>query len=124
MNTLKDIATVTSNKNGFTDHNCLFFKKKGLFQKVKINEITFIQADDDYSISYTKEGKFLSTLRLKDLEELLVHHGFFRTHRSYLVNLSEATSIDIDNNILNISGQSIPFSRRIKAQLIKQLPLI
>lgn len=99
----------------------LFFKKKRTLQKVSIASIDYIQAADDYSISYTKDGYFLSSLRMKELEQLLEKHGFFRVHRSYLLNLAAVTSIDMRMHKINIAGEIIPFSRRIKKELTKRL---
>ena len=102
----------------------LFFKKRKTLQKVDIASINYIQAADDYSISYTKDDRFLSSLRMKELEQLLSNHGFFRIHRSYLLNLTAATSIDMTSHQINIAGERIPFSRRIKKELIKRLSLV
>lgn len=119
MYTSNETTSTTTKPQDF-----LFFKKKRTLQKVSIASIKYIQAADDYSISYTKEERFLSNLRMKELEQLLGNHGFFRVHRSYLLNLAAATSIDTDTHKINIAGRVIPFSRRIKKELIKRLALI
>lgn len=113
-----------TNDDLFTTQKHLFFKRKGIYQKVKIEDIHFVVAADDYSICHTVGGQFVSSLRLKELEELLASHGFYRIHRSYLANLVAATSIDINNNELTINGKIIPFSRRTKNELIQKLSLI
>jgi len=93
-------------------------------QKVDVASINYIQAADDYSITYTKDDRFLSSLRMKELEQLLSNHGFFRIHRSYLLNLTAVTSINMTTHQINIAGGTIPFSRRIKKELIKRLSLV
>lgn len=120
----KSNSEVTANSDLFTTEEHLFFKRKGVYQKVKIEEINFIEAADDFSICHTVNGKFISALRLKQLEGILVSHGFYRIHRSYLANLTATTSIDVNNNELTINGERVPFSRRTKNELIQKLPLI
>ena len=124
MYTLKEENSPSIEHQAFSNQSFLFFKKKKTLQKVEIAAIKYIKAADDYSVSYTKDGSFLSTLRLKELELLLENHGFFRIHRSYLLNLAAATSIDMKTHEINIAGQIIPFSRRLKKELIKRLSLI
>jgi len=104
-----------------TSDEHLFFKKRGTFEKVAIEDIIYIEADGDYTMTYTANDRYLSTLTLRELEGLLTHRGFFRTHRSYLVNLNIATNIDMVNREVEVSGFRIPYSRRTKKQLIEQL---
>ena len=92
-----------------------------MFQKINLSSILYLQADDDYSICFTKEGTFRSHLRLRELEDLLERHFFFRVHRSYFVNLRNATSVDLEKCQINFSGCRIPFSRRVKSSLKQQL---
>ena len=104
-----------------TNNNYLFFKKRGVFEKVAIEDIIYVQADGDYTMTYTPNGRFISTLNLKELEDLLTHRGFFRTHRSYLVNLNIASNIDTTNNELEVGDCRVPYSRRTKKRLLEQL---
>lgn len=104
-----------------TSNEHLFFKKRDTFKKVAIEDIVYIQADGDYTLTYTENDRFLSTLNLKELEDLLAHRGFFRTHRSYLVNLNIASNIDTANNELEVKGCRVPYSRRSKKKLLERL---
>lgn len=124
MYTLKEVNNPSTEHQASSAPSFLFFKKKKALKKVEIASIKYIQAADDYSVSYTEDESFLSTLRLKELEPLLVHHGFFRIHRSYLLNLAAVTSIDMTTHKINIEGQIIPFSRRLKKEFIKRLSLV
>ena len=104
-----------------TNDEHLFFKKRGVFEKVAIEDIIYIQADGDYTMTYTSNNRYISTLNLKELEDLLAHRGFFRTHRSYLVNLNITSNIDTANNVLEVNGFRVPYSRRSKKRLMEQL---
>ena len=55
---------------------------------IKTNDILYCEASSNYTIFYTAENKkYVVSRTLKEYEELLSDHNFFRIHHSYLVNL-------------------------------------
>ncbi len=108
----------------YSSKDFLFFKKKGVFYKIVIKDILYIQADGDQTITHTKEQRYTSFLSLRALSELLTTPNFIQVHRSYLANISKATSIDIDNQYINFNDVKIPFSRRMKKDLLNRLPFV
>jgi DNA-binding LytR/AlgR family response regulator len=93
---------------------------------VPYNQIIFVEAYEDYSYVHTSSQKFLTSYRLKILEDRLRLHRFFRVHRKYLVNLdmvTEIASLPGSNFMLRTAGKTrieLPISRRRIAEL-KQL---
>lgn len=93
---------------------------------IHYNQIIFIEAYEDYSYVHTSQEKYLTSYRLKNLEERLRDHRFFRVHRKYLVNLdmvTEIASLPGSNFMLRTAGRKrieLPISRRRIGQL-KQL---
>ena len=69
--------------------------KSGSKVLVPIDQIRFIEAKGDYSCIYTESDRFLSTISLQKLEDRLVGHGFFRIHRSYIVNLEYVADVEV-----------------------------
>ncbi|ALM20924.1 LytR family transcriptional regulator [Nonlabens sp. MIC269] len=62
------------------------------FEVLAINEITYCQADDNYThVHLTNDTKLVSKT-LKHFEELLDDKGFCRIHKSYLINTSHVTA--------------------------------
>jgi DNA-binding LytR/AlgR family response regulator len=90
------------------------------------NHILFIEAYEDYSFVHTSTQKFLTSYRLKALEDRLKPHRFFRVHRKYLVNLdlvTEIASLPGGNFMLRTAGKTrieLPIGRRRIGEL-KQL---
>ena len=80
--------------------------------------IIFVEAYEDYSFVHTSTRKFLTSYRLKHLEERLKPHRFFRVHRKYLVNLdlvTEIASLPGGNFMLRTAGKTrieLPIGRR------------
>lgn len=96
---------------------------------VPYNQIVFVEAYEDYSFVHTAQEKFLTSYRLKNLEERLSKHGFFRVHRKYLVNLemvNEIASLPGSNFMLRTAGRKkieLPISRRRISELKQILGL-
>jgi two-component system LytT family response regulator len=55
---------------------------------VKINDIIYCEASSNYTQIHTSEGKYLVSKTLKEYDELLSDHNFFRIHNSYLININ------------------------------------
>ena len=93
-------------------------EKSGHKVLVPIDQIRYIEARDDYSCIYTDTTRYLSTISLAQLENKLSPHGFFRVHRSYIVNLKYVEDVDGASGgvmclgIQGIEGKKISVSRR------------
>ncbi|MBC5636844.1 LytTR family transcriptional regulator DNA-binding domain-containing protein [Ornithinibacillus sp. BX22] len=56
-------------------------------------EIDFIESNDGQSIVFIKGESFPSVFTLNELEQRLKPFGFFRCHRSYIVNLQKVREV-------------------------------
>lgn len=77
--------------------------------------IEYCMADQAYSIVFTNQGKKIVVSKpLKYLEELLPPEQFYRTHKSYLINIHYIKQyIRADENFVMLkSGEKIPVSVR------------
>ena len=96
---------------------------------IPYDQIIFVEAFEDYSYVHTATQKYLSSHRLKNLEDRLGPHRFFRVHRKYLVNLdmvTEIASMPGSNFMLRTAGRTrieLPISRRRIAELKKIIGL-
>lgn len=92
-------------------------------------QVLFVEAYEDYSFVHTASQKYLTSYRLKYLEERLGAHGFFRVHRKYLVNLeavTEIASLPGGAFMLRTQGKTrieLPISRRRIGELKQVLGL-
>ena len=80
-----------------------------------VNEITFIEAQDDYVVFYTKERSYLKKETLSGLEKRLDGRRFVRIHRSFLLNIDYLSKIEPyakDSKIAVLKdGKTLPVSR-------------
>lgn len=80
-------------------------------------EIDYIEARDGQTFLFVNNEEFPSSNTIKSLEERLLPLGFFRCHRSYLVNLQRVREIIIWSknsyslSLDNPSKSSIPLSK-------------
>jgi two-component system LytT family response regulator len=95
-NTKVRIETYFNNLSSALEVNKkILFPSNNGYNIVKINNIIYCQAEINYSTAYTSDGKsYTMSHSLKYLEEMLPPATFFRTHKSYLVNLNYVKSFD------------------------------
>lgn len=60
---------------------------------IDVDTIQYIEAQDDYVMIYTNEGRFLKQNTMKFFETHLPKDGFIRIHRSYIVNVNEIAEL-------------------------------
>lgn len=80
-------------------------------------EIIRIEADRSYSWFFMKDGKkYLVSRNLKEYQELLSDHDFFRTHNSHLINLEHVKKYvrQEGGHIVMEDGSTVPISRSKK----------
>lgn len=80
-----------------------------------LKQITHVEGERNYSYIYLANGsRELSSKNLAYFEDILVDKGFFRSHRSYLVNKYHIEKLKEDCFVLK-NELEIPISRRKKA---------
>ena len=75
--------------------NRVVIKIGNKIQIIPISEINFIEAQDDYVMLYTKQGKFLKQKTMKYFENSLNKKQFIRIHRSYIVNVAAIDRLEL-----------------------------
>ncbi len=86
--------------------------------------IEYCYADHSYSVIVTYLGKKITVTKpLKDLQELLPSNQFYRTHKSYLVNMYYIRKFikASESFVLMRSGIKIPVSVRMSTTISKEI---
>lgn len=94
----------------------LFIKCESKYEKIIVDDILFIQAQQNYVMIHTTKGKYMTLLPLKTVDDYLDSSKFLRVHKSYIVAVSKIESIE--NSELTIRGQLIPVSRGMRENVI------
>jgi two-component system, LytTR family, response regulator len=117
--TIKDSAgnTVSHKISLHTSHEILL---------IDVQDIVHIEANNNYSHFYfTNRPKVIVSKTLKEFEEQLIVHNFFRVHQSHLINLKfvEAIRTDDGDYALLKYGHRIEISRRKKTEFMQKIKL-
>jgi two-component system LytT family response regulator len=82
---------------------------------IPVEKIFYLEAQDDYIMIYTDEGKHLKQGTMKYYEDRLDQSKFIRVHRSYIVRLDQIVQLEPyakDNYILKLkNGTALKISR-------------
>jgi two-component system LytT family response regulator len=95
--------------------NRVVVRKGNAINLIPIEQIKYVEAQDDYVMIYHTGGKALKQQTMKFYEENLPKTDFLRIHRSYIVSVGEIKLIEPygkDNHIAILhSGDKLPVSR-------------
>ena len=61
---------------------------------IPVDSVLYVEAQDDYVMIYTTEGKFLKQQTMKYYETCLKSTDFIRIHRSYIVKIEQIKQIE------------------------------
>lgn len=100
----------------------IFVRSKSVFTKIKISEISYIQACGDYVNIFVGEKRYTIHLTLRAIEEKLPAGMFYRLHRSYLVSLDHIDNVE--ENTAYIGKHPISISVQFKKELLNRLNVI
>jgi DNA-binding LytR/AlgR family response regulator len=106
-------------QDSFLINKHLFVRHKNKLVKLNPEDILYAEAQSNYTIIVTDKEKYTVSTTLGIIEERLIRFGFFRTHRSYIINLSKIETIEEDT--VTIVRQSIPLSRNNKQELMNRI---
>lgn len=111
-------------KNSSKPHTKLALHTQDKIHVVNIVDIVRCESNVNYTEFFFGDGKkLLVTKTLKEFEDILTDHGFYRVHQSHLINtkfIKEFIKTD-GGYILMTNGNSIPVSTRKRAQVIEML---
>lgn len=75
--------------------NRIIIKEGSKISIVPVEDIKWFEAQDDYVMIYSAEGKFLKEKTMKYFEQHLDPKQFVRIHRSYIVALNRVKKIEL-----------------------------
>ena len=92
---------------------------------IALKQIVKLKGDRNYTYIYlTNKTKKLSSKTLGYFEEILEDKGFFRCHRSFIVNGKHISNISNRSEFIIDTEQRIPISRRKKKEAIEWFGIV
>jgi len=98
----------------------LFIKEGNLYVKVLVKEITYLSPEGNYTNIHVEGGKrYIVRSALKDFHNQLPGSRFFRTHRSYVVNIGKVSAIN--STQVYIGDEAIPLGKNYRDELLSSI---
>lgn len=97
----------------------IYVKKDHELKKLCFSDITYLEANDNYCMVYTEEGRYLLSKTLKKTITKFPPSKFVRVHRSYVINIDRIDSIG--PNYIKIKDKEIPLSESSRKELMQQI---
>jgi DNA-binding LytR/AlgR family response regulator len=109
-----------------SDANEIFIKKGSALVKLKIKDIIYVEALENYVILNTKNEKFTIHFTMKAIEYQLPSGTFIRVHRSFIVNISLIKTIKENSLDLIIGNEvrDIPIGQSYRDPLLNRINIM
>ena len=116
IHTIEDSASIIAKKEADKHNDRISVPTRDGFIILKNDEITHLEASDNYTMIYLSNGsRHLSSKNIKIYEDNLNANVFYRTHKSYIVNvehhLKEFSRKEGNMAVLQ-NGKMVPVARR------------
>jgi two-component system LytT family response regulator len=112
---MEEASQLLSKKPEFSPVSRIVVRKANAISIIPVDQVRYVEAQDDYVMIYHKEGKALKQQTMKFYENNLPKESFFRIHRSYIVRIEEIKKIEPyskDNYVALLhAGDKLPVSR-------------
>jgi len=98
-------------------NNRFLFPIKDGYAMLKAEQILCIEGQSNYSTLQTLGGEeYLLSICLKEVENLLPDHTFYRIHKSHIINMNHINQINRKDALVHlIDGKELPIAlRRLK----------
>ena len=105
------------------DEKEIFIKKGTSLVKLKIKDIIYIEALENYVTLNTNEDKFVIHFTMKGIEEYLPQNLFIRVHRSYIVNKTNIQTIKESSLDIAIGEavKNVPIGKSFRESLLNDI---
>lgn len=117
------IEEALSNFNAKFDQKKITINTDGKLIFLNADDVVFVESDGNYSTIVTKDGqKLLITKKLKEVNDILPEHYFFRIHNSYIINLNKIKEfIKNEGYVVMESNHKIPVARQRKSDFLEKI---
>ncbi len=116
------IDAFINNMQSKKDNNKIVLKTCDSIHLIDIDKIIRCEADNNYTTFFIQGSKkIIISKGLKEYDELLSTHGFFRVHQSHLINISNISRFDKKEGgcIVLSDDVKIPVSQRKRQKLLE-----
>jgi two-component system LytT family response regulator len=111
-----------NNKETRKEEKKIVLRTSDKYYFVKISEILYCESEGNYTMFIlVNETRILVSRSLKEFEEILTEYGFFRPHKSFLINLGFITGYEkLEGGTIILNDKiRVPVSYRKKEEFLR-----
>ncbi|NDW12220.1 DNA-binding response regulator [Bacteroides sp. 214] len=97
----------------------LYVRQGDAFRKISREDILYVEGMQNYLKLYFKEEVLIIHQTMLSLEEMLPKEMFFRTHRSFLVNIAHINTIS--GGVVVVGGKELPIASARRNELLESV---
>jgi DNA-binding LytR/AlgR family response regulator len=122
----KAIMYYSKREVSYSGDNEIFIKKGSTLVKLKLKDLIYIEALENYVTLNTKSEKFTIHFTMKAIENQLASQIFIRVHRSFIVNKNMIQTIKDDSLDLIIGNtfKNLPIGKSFRDLLLNNITLM
>lgn len=119
----QQLQTLQYNLNASAGEQKIILKTQEKIEILKLDEIVHCESDMSYTIFHTAKESIMVSRTMGYYEELLEPYGFFRLHRSHLINMQHIRKVHKTDagEVELTTGARIPLSQRKREAFLKLL---
>jgi DNA-binding LytR/AlgR family response regulator len=116
-NTERPVPDTSDKETVLQMNDYIFVKNNYVFVKIKLTDLLYIEADNNYINVVTQEKKLVLRLSLSQLLEKVNYKPLVRIHRSYAVNIDAIQSFN--DQEVQINKTELPIGRNYKEEFLR-----
>ncbi len=116
---VRQIQQPTTKSPTHSDKDFILVRSEYRLQKIKLQDIQYIEGMKDYSRIFTPTNKIMTLQNLKKLEEVLPCPPFLRVHKSFIISVDRVNSIG--KNDIVVAERTIPIGGLYKKTFMDYL---
>ena len=121
---VRKLNILNGNLDPENHHKKILVRTSDNIYLVKTDELLCCESDQSYTRLHLLDGKVILVSRsLREFEEMLSPIGFFRTHKSYLINMQLIDHLEKAGGgfVVMKSGMKLPLASRKRDQFMQML---
>ena len=110
---------IKTRHNTLATNDFFFIKSNQKLEKIKIEDVLYIEGMNNYVIVHTRHKKHIAYLTFKGIEDKLPAHLFIRIHKSFLVSINAIETIDTAE--VKLENGVLPVSKHYREEVLSKL---
>jgi DNA-binding LytR/AlgR family response regulator len=122
----RSLKSVLQRSSVSNDEKEVFIKKESSLVKLKMVNMVFIEALENYVTVYTGEKKYTILYTMKGIENQLPSEIFIRIHRSFIINKRMIIKIYENSVDLNVGNfvKNLPIGKSYRSNLMNDITIV